>query len=419
MEVKTPIDVGGLRAARWFAGKSREVGAVAQIDAVAVPGDRGRIAIVEVIFRDGGSERYLTGDGSGGELGPGVVAALVAGLSAGPLPTARGRLELRPGPALARLAPTAHARETVPSTDQTNTLVALDERLLVKVYRRLEAGVHPEVEVLASLAGTEAPVPDHAGSVHHVAPDGRESAIMLLQEFVPAAESGWEAPIERAAQVLRDGRDPSEAAAEYAAAGRTAAALHRALAAVHGLTAVDHAGARMRASAEAALSEVAAADPPVRAVAGAVRARLASLADGCALTVGQVHGDLHYAQFLRAPGRLLVVDFEGDPTAPLHERREPRPPLHDIACLLRSIDHIGSAAARRAGADATAFAAVAGGAALTAYEAEAGARVDRHLLAALEIAKEVQELLYAQRVEPAWSYAPRAGLARLLGGGAA
>ena len=364
IEVKT-LDV--LRGARWFAGKAREV--LAARTAVTVGGLR----LVDVEYADGGSERYLLDD-----------EVSWAGLVASP----PAPLELRAAPALPRIG--AGARETIPATDQSNTLVALDERVLVKAYRRLAPGVHPEVEVCAALAGTDAPVPAFLGSIHH-----EDTTLALLQAFVPEAEAGWEAPIARLAAGDRG-------TADYAAAGRTAAALHRALRAALGP------GARRPAAWRDAVAEAAMLEP---AVAGA-GSRLAVL--DAAMESQRIHGDLHYAQFLRAPGRLLVVDFEGDPTRPLAERREPGSPLYDVACLLRSIDHIGSAAARRSAFDPEPWSAEARAAALAAYEAEAGAPVDGEALHAFEVLKDCQTLVYAHRVLPEWAYAPRAGLERLL-----
>jgi maltokinase len=409
MEVKTTIDPNMLRGARWFAGKSRAIARLSEGESFAVAG--GRLVFLDVEYASGGAERYLVADGKAENFWSGVVDALVAGPVAG----LSGRLELRRGTAFEALAPGPGATERVPSTDQSNTLVALGERLLLKAYRRLEPGVHPEVELLGALGGTSAPVPAHAGSVHHIAADGEETAVMLLQELVPDAESGWEAAILRVAALLRDGGDVDAAAVEFAEAGRVAAALHRALASASGVApATPGAGAKLRRAAEAVFDEAFALDSEVAQSAADVRARLAALERADGVAVGRVHGDLHYAQYLRAPGRLLVVDFEGDPTASLAARRAPATPLHDLACLLRSIDHIGSAAARRVGGDPSAWVAAATDAARGAYEDEAGARVDRALLAALEVAKEGQELVYAHRVLPEWAYAPRLGLRRLL-----
>jgi predicted trehalose synthase len=77
---------------------------------------------------------------------------------------------------------------------------------------------------------------------------------------------------------------------------------------------------------------------------------------------------------------------------------------------------VGAAAARRVDgrADPAPFADAACAAALAAYEQATGAAADRRLLAALELASECRELVYAHRVLPEWAYAPRAGLRRLL-----
>jgi maltokinase len=406
------IEESELRAARWFAGKHRAIEAVAEFDAVAVPG--GRLVLLDVRYAGGADERYLLPDAGGCEpvAGDGFWGALVRALRAGPLAGRRGRLVLRPGRALEALA--GGEGEAVPSADQSNTLVVVGGTLLVKAYRLLQGGVHPEVELATALADTDAPVPAHAGSIHHVAPDGAETAVALLQEFVPGAVSGWEAPIGRAAALLRSGADPAADAAAHARLGAATAALHAALTEALG-TVPGRAGdgERWLARAEAALAEVA-GDPGLAEASGEeIRARLAPLRRGApALT--RVHGDLHVAQFLRAGERLLVVDLEGDPTLPLAARRAPDTPLRDVAGLLRSLDHVGSAAARRAGADPSAWIAAATEAALAGYAAAAPEPPDRALLAALELAKELQELVYARRVLPEWAYTARAGLRRLL-----
>jgi predicted trehalose synthase len=358
----------------------------------------------------GGPDRYLL-VADGFRWSP-----LLARLRGGPLDGDGGRLVLRAAPALAALA--GGADERVPATDQSNTLVALGERLLVKAYRRLQPGPHPEVELLAALAGRGAPVPQFGGSIHWVDDAGEDTAVALLQAFVPGAEAGWEAPIERAAAALRSG--PPYATGEWRAAGRAAARLHAALVAAFGTAPAtpDHL-ARWRAEAEAFLAEAAGADPELAAVAHDVRERLAVIERRdrkAAVPITRVHGDLHVAQLLRTGAQEpLIIDFEGDPLRPLGARRAPDTPLRDLAGLLRSADHVGSAASRRAdGAPPDAWIAAATEAALAGYADGAPVPVDRELLAALELAKECAELVYAQRVLPEWLYAPRLGLRRLL-----
>jgi maltokinase len=384
------IDLDALGAARWFAGKGR---AIASAHVVAELAD-GALRIADVAYADDrGDERYLL-------IADGARWADVLRAE---------DLELRVSDAELVAARGAQA---IPSTDQSNTLVTIDDSLLVKAYRKLQAGTHPEVELGEALVGTGAPVPRHAGSLHWGG-----TAIALLQEFVPDAESGWEAPIEAVAAALRAG----EAAdvAPYAAAGAAAGALHAALAERLGTARDPDAPARWRADAERALAEAIALEPDAARAEETLRAMLEGL--GAArrdARVGRAHGDLHFAQFLRAPGgRMLIVDLEGDPTAPLADRRRPDTPLRDLAALLRSIDHIGTAGSRRAEwADPSAFVRDATAAASDAYENATGAPVDRELLLALEVASECRELVYAHRVVPEWRYAPQAGLKRLLEG---
>jgi maltokinase len=395
------IDLHDLQRARWFAGKHRRVAAVAEVGAF------GALTVIEVAYGDGGApERYLL-PADGLAWGP-----LLAELRRAPLTGPAGRIELRASPALATLSPPSGAPEHIPSTDQSNTLTVVGDGLLIKAYRKLEPGVHPEIELGAALIDTAAPVPAHAGSLHLVGPGGDDTAIALLQEFVGGAVSGWEAPIEAAAEALR--RDGAHALAPYAAAGAAAAALHAALRERLGAHPAPAAtGAVWRATAEAALDEATALDPEAAAAAPAIRRRLAALEQAGPTPLQRIHGDFHYAQLLRTPERTLIIDLEGDPTAPLAARRALDTPLRDLAALLRSIDHIGTAAARRApGTDPTAFIAAATTAALQAYEHHVP--VDRPLLAALELAAECRELVYAHRTVPEWAYAPRAGLRRLL-----
>jgi predicted trehalose synthase len=378
--------------ARWFAGKGRRLAGVARM------GGAGGLRLLDVAYADGGVERYL--DVPDGFAWAPLLAALRDGGDR--LRGAGGRLELRAAGELA-----LGGAERIPATDQSNTLVAIGERLLVKAYRRLEAGPHPEVELLGALAGSAAPVPAFAGSLHWVPTDGSpDVTLALLQEFVPGAEAGWEAPIERAADALRTG---GGASGEWHEAGRATGELHAALADAFGVAPAERADlARWRADAEAALSEVAlAADEATE-----VRERLAAFDTLAPPRLTRIHGDLHIAQFLSSR---LIVDFEGDPLRPLAERRRPDTPLRDLAGLLRSADHVGSAASRRAGdAPPEPWIASATAEVLDGYAATAPLPVDPELLAALELAKECAELRYAQRVLPEWEYAPRLGLGRLL-----
>lgn len=395
------MDLRTLHAQRWFAGKGRAV------DDLSQTVDIGGLGVVDVRYADSAEpERYLVHD-DGLRWG-----ALLGALGTGPLTNATGRLELVRGPALDSLRAPAGAEERLASLDQSNTLVVVGDRLLVKAYRNLRSGVHPEVETFAALAGSDAPVPRFGGSLVLTEAGGVRTTLALLQEYIAGAASGWEAMISPVAAQLRGERDV--ALPPLADAGTAAAVLHRVLAERLGTERVGVAG--WHAEAVHTLAEACALERSLDGAAAAeLGARLQPLAQVSDRLRQRIHGDLNVAQCLFAGREVTIVDFEGNPTIPLERRRLPDTPLRDVATLLCSIDHVGSAAARRAeGTDPTAWIEATSAAVLQAYEQEIGTPADPALLHALQVVAECRELVYAHRVVPEWAYVARAALARLL-----
>lgn len=406
------LDPRTLAGQRWFAGKHRTLAHVLDGGSVPLPG--GDLALAQARYADEGTAELYLLPGDGIDW-PRTLRALLSGPAVG----TAGELRLRLGP---RTRPqdlplSGPGRISVPSLDQSNTLLAIDEALLIKLYRRPLPGVHPEVEIGEALIGAEAPVARHYGALELTSPGGEVLVIGCLQEFVAGAEGGWEWPIGLAMQDLRvDG--PSAAVSALAAgAGAMLGRLHVALAELLGtLPAAADGELEEYRSAQALIGEFAAVDALPATALGAVGPGLEAL-----LAPGErrqrIHGDLHIAQLLSRGERLTVIDFEGNPTLPLAARRAPASPLRDLATLRRSFDHVATAAARRVDPPpgrAAAWSERVIAELTAAYGGVAGVvRVDPARLHAFDVAAELRELHYARTVLPEWAYVALAGLERL------
>jgi trehalose synthase-fused probable maltokinase len=414
---------------RWFRSKQRPIASVTEHDRATLDGDAA-LLVLAVAYADGGRlDRYVLPviNGREPEDGDGAWAAMVAIIAAG--------AELRGRAGTFRCAPTAALDELLPSAiesaaalterrlrvEQSNTSVVLGDRLILKLYRLLEHGESPDLEIGEFLTdvgfdGT----PPVAGSIHYLPDAGRPSAVAMLQALVPATGDGWKTMTD----ALRD--EPESGVAQASAIGRLTAQLHRALASrpdhpafpVRAASPAEAASwrtsaERQLAQAESALSGE--AHDRLVALAPALRARFADTfgaASGQA-PVSRIHGDYHLGQLLTRPdGGYSVIDFEGEPARPLAERRLPSSPLRDVAGMLRSLDY----AARTVAAEADAFDAQAWlGRARNAFLAAYGGvgHDEQSLLDAFELEKACYEIRYEAGNRPGWLWLPLAAVERL------
>jgi maltokinase len=143
-------------------------------------------------------------------------------------------------------------------------------------------------------------------------------------------------------------------------------------------------------------------------------------------SVQRIHGDLHLGQVLRTPNRWLLVDFEGEPAAPLAERVVAQSPLRDVAGMLRSFDYAAATELRNCGhPDRNGSREIAGrwlagtrDAFLRGYANAAAVDLGAHanLLAAYELDKAVYEVRYETRNRPHLVELPLSAVRRLTAG---
>ncbi|MEZ5833469.1 MAG: maltose alpha-D-glucosyltransferase [Dongiaceae bacterium] len=260
--------------------------------------------------------------------------------------------------------------------EQSNSSVIISDHAVLKLYRRLSEGEHPELEVARFLTETAQyrNTPPLLGTAEQIAKDGTRHALAVLTGFVRNQGDGWSFTIDYLDRIFDQLRlveqaepiDPTERHASYlgqiATLGRRTAELHRAFAcdannpafAPEPVTASDLSrwrdGAKAQAkSAFAALSKASGnvADEAVRDAVGRLLLRkdeciaaIDKLAAGkIAASKTRVHGDYHLGQVLVAQNDFYIVDFEGEPARSLEERRSKSCSFKDVAGMLRSFEY--------------------------------------------------------------------------------
>lgn len=232
------------------------------------------------------------------------------------------------------------------NAEQSNTSLIFDDVAILKVFRRLQPGVNPDIEVLQAL--TEQGGAHVAQLLGYVTAqfNGETYAIATLQEYLTTASDGWELARASVRDLLASpGVHAEEAGGDFAGEaerlGLAVAEVHKSLAAAFGTRAAttDEIAARTSTMHER-LTEAIAIVPELAPLADGLRARFdAFAASADELAVQRVHGDLHLGQVLRTVRRWVVIDFEGEPMSNLDQRRAERSVLHDIAGMLRSFDY--------------------------------------------------------------------------------
>jgi len=321
--------------------------------------------------------------------------------------------------------------------EQSNSSLIYDDRLILKLFRRLQPGPNPEVEVTEGLG--------RVGFSRVAAPLATmtmaETHLAVVQPYLPGGVEGWALaltslrdlfgvfdtqpmPIINLNAAPPKGIDPAEAGGDFAGEaerlGTVTAGLHLALAEAFGESSADPAAWADDIASQAA--QLPAADVDQTAIES-VLDQLRGVADAGAAI--RVHGDYHLGQVMRTDTGWFVLDFEGEPARPLEERRRPTSPLRDVAGMLRSFHYASIVALHdRQETDlAQAWEVRNRQAFLGGYLAKANeggilpsdASSVEAVLRAFELEKAVYELSYERAYRPPWTHIPRAALARLTG----
>jgi len=419
-----------LRKQAW-AGKARLIRKARVSDWAALPDSKSVLALVEVQYETGGeSETYLlplglafgkdadrlresaaaailasavsrdgTGfvyDAAGDER---TAAALLSFIERGQqAQTRRGSIRGTAGAEFEAIRGSAHSPLVVRhgSAEQSNTLLFYGDRLVLKLFRRQQAGPNPDCEVQKYLTETAhfAGIPPFAGRIEYTPADGEPAALAILQGFVASQGDGWTLTLEELARYYENcatvafpdsgntpsgdvmdlaEHQPSQLAREHvgisldsaARLGRRTAELHLALAGPtedpafmpETLAAGDVqtllAGIRKEAADVLDLLKASIAGLPDDLIdlAGMMLGRRRQILDSFRPSVeeaagdgalGQrirIHGDYRLGKVLQVKTDYVVVDFEGEPARSIAARRAKQSPLKDVAGMLRSLSY--------------------------------------------------------------------------------
>jgi maltose alpha-D-glucosyltransferase/alpha-amylase len=268
-------------------------------------------------------------------------------------------------------------------TEQSNSTALVDSDYVVKIYRKLETGTNPEIEIgrfLTEVAGF-ANTPALLGSVE-LAEGETRAAVAIVHAFVENQGEAWtvtSAYLDRFVdeqRLLAGSEHPGEYEEQVpylrymSQIGRRVAEMHLALAGSDEFADfapeptrpddVRRWTADMVTRAERIFDALSQRRDGIResdrllvdqllaqraALQDRLRALLPPDIDGLNI---RHHGDFHLGQILIVKDDIFIIDFEGEPRRALDDRRRKAPAARDVAGLIRSIDYSATAALERA-----------------------------------------------------------------------
>jgi maltose alpha-D-glucosyltransferase / alpha-amylase len=304
-----------------------------------------------------------------------------------------GEFEATRTPVFRRLLGEDTLPEPVPGkSEQSNSSIIYGDKFILKLFRRLNLGVNPDLEMTRFLTAHEFPHAQQlAGALEFCQANGERLTLGMLNQFVPGARDAWAYTLDalgryydRIAALIAGGHTPpptdgslanwiqqelpvavGELVGTYLDSarllGERTAALHLALASnpddaafapepftphyVRGLfqsmrnQAKENFGL-LREQLKTLPPDVAPLARRVLELEPAIIGRFRVLYERSIIARRiRCHGDFHLGQVLYTGKDFIIIDFEGEPALPLSERRIKRSPLRDVAGMVRSFDY--------------------------------------------------------------------------------
>lgn len=301
------------------------------------------------------------------------------------LPSSAGELRFECTEQLAGLALGEDSEVRYLSAEQSNSSVVIGECVVLKLIRRVNPGIHPELEMSAYLtAAGFANISPLLAWVSRVDEQAQSHLLMIAQGYLSNQGDAWSWTQNTLERAIRDEMEPTQGSAEahtdaLSELSGFATLLGQRLGEMHLLLAAPTAdqafaprpsdtqdserwGRQINAELSRALELLAQhreqLDRESQALVDDLQQQREGLAQHIEMLARQaqggllmrVHGDLHLGQVLVVQGDAYLIDFEGEPARPLDERRAKHSPYKDVSGVLRSFDYAAAMILRSASA---------------------------------------------------------------------
>ncbi len=408
-----------IKQTRWFRSKTRAVLSVSLLDVVTLPGENlGQLLIVGFNFADGPRELYalpvriVSGEEAHtaeveypaaviarvGQEGSLLVDAIVSKpvhhalleliLEGRTLAGKTGKLLSNKSSRLEEIAKTGIPEESrILKVEQSNSSIIFDAKIYVKLFRKLEEGINPDLELTKQLTekcGFEH-VPFYLGDIHYIAPGQDPASLVMIQSYTASEQDGWSHTLGAVSRyferVLAEPQSPpapsvglwDEIPAQFAdliegghldtvrLLGERTAEMHLALAndsespdfapepfslqhqrsVFQSIRSETKHTVALLTRMESQLEEhsIELAEEVLRRADSLGTCHDYLLREPIDANKIRIHGDYHLGQLLFTGKDFIILDFEGEPGRPIGERRLKRSALIDVAGMLRSFNY--------------------------------------------------------------------------------